>query len=213
MRKLILHLFADTGSDSQPYRKDPRYRVLTIGSDIGVENIKGTDFGPVHGVILNPICREFSPARYGNYFGGGERLGGDVDEGMKLVYEGMRVVDEANPRWWVMENPAAGRLRDFVGPPNHSYQPWQYGSPWTKRTGLWGSFNMPEPVYDRWEDVPKLDLYARPGRKPSLAFMHKSAFALIPEFRDSGMPTPDTDMEFRSLCSQRFAQAFKEVNP
>lgn len=60
--------------------------------------------------------------------------------------------------------------------------------------------------------MPKLDIYARPGRKPSIAFLHKSAFHKIPEFRDSGMPVPTTDAELRSLCSQGFARAFKEAN-
>ena len=35
--KLILHLCADIGSDSQPYR-DKGYKVVCVGKDIGVEN-------------------------------------------------------------------------------------------------------------------------------------------------------------------------------
>ena len=92
------------------------------------------------------------------------------------------------------------------------YEPWWYGSPWTKRTALWGKFNIPPRKYYNWEDVPKIpELYVRPGRpKPSLAFMHKSAYDLIPEFKE--LPRPDSDSEFRSLCSQKFAQAFYECN-
>ena len=60
----------------------------------------------------------------------------------------------------------------------------------------------------------KLDLWTRPGRtKPSIVYLHKSAFNLIPEFRDSGMPAPTSDAELRSLCSQNFATAFKLANP
>jgi len=104
-------------------------------------------------------------------------------------------------------------LHKYLGQPQAKYEPWHYGSPWTKQTALWGEFNMPERVYDTWEDVPKNPkLYVRPGRgKPSLAFMHKSAYDLIPEFQP--LPRPDSDMEFRSTCSQQFAQAFKEANP
>jgi hypothetical protein len=85
-------------------------------------------------------------------------------------------------------------------------------SPWTKKTALWGEFNIPERVYYHWEDVPKIDgLYTRPGRpKPSLAFMHKSHYHLIEEFWD--LPEPKSDMEFRSLCSQKFAQLFFHAN-
>lgn len=131
---------------------------------------------------------------------------------MALVRECLRVIEAAKPAWYAIENPATGRLRDFLGKPKFTYEPWQFGSPWTKRTGLWGNFTAPVPVYSRWEDVPKLPIYARPGRKPSIAFLHKSAFNLIPEFRDSGMPAPTSDAELRSLCSQGFARAFKEMN-
>lgn len=37
MKKIILHLCADTGSDTKPY-KDNGYEVIRIGKDIGVEN-------------------------------------------------------------------------------------------------------------------------------------------------------------------------------
>jgi hypothetical protein len=70
------------------------------------------------------------------------------------------------------------------------------------------------PLYQRFEDVPlNPDIYVRPGRRPSMAWLHKSAWHKIPEFRDSGMPEPASDMELRSLCSQNFANAFKEANP
>lgn len=209
--RLIGQLCADTGSDTWPYRSDERYRVITIGADIGVEN-----FSPArrfHGMGANPVCREFSAAKYGNTFGGGERERSNPEDGMELVRECLRVIEEAEPTWWWLENPATGRLRDFLGKPTFEYEPWQFGSPWTKKTALWGNFTPPEPIYRRWEDVPKLDIYARPGRKPSIAFLHKSAFHKIPEFYESGMPAPTSDMELRSLCSQGFARAFKEVNP
>lgn len=210
MKKTILHLCADTGSDTWPYRSDDNYEVITIGADIGVENYSPDR--PIHGIFANPVCGQFTPAKYGRQFGGGERPPRDLDEGMFLVNECLRVIEEAQPKWHAIENPAGGLLRNFLGKPDFSYEPWQYGSPWTKRTALWGNFTTPEPLYTRWEDVPKLPIYARPGRKASLAFLHKSAFKLIPEFYESGMPEPTTDAELRSLCSQGFAKAFKEAN-
>ena len=202
MTKLILQLCADTGSDTMPYQKDPDYEVVLIGKNIGVEN-----YHPpmnVYGIIANPVCTEFSTAR-------STGRARNPEEGMKLVRECQRIIAEANPVFWVIENPATGRLKDYLGAPVMTYEPWHYGSPWTKKTALWGNFNKPERVYEKWEDVPKIDgLYVRPKRgKPSLAFMHKSAAKLIPEFAEFH---PESDMEFRSLCSQKFAQAFYEVN-
>jgi hypothetical protein len=202
IQPIILQLCADTGSDTKPY-KDAGYEVILVGKDIGVENYhppKG-----VHGIIANPVCTEFSTARSN----GKAR---NPEEGMFLVRECQRIIEEANPDWWVIENPARGVLRDFLGEPQYEYEPWWYGSPWTKRTALWGKFNIPPRVYEKWEDVPKIpELYTRPGRpKPSLAFMHKSHAKFIPEFSAF---SPDSDMEFRSLCSQKFAEAFYKVNP
>ena len=209
--RLILHGCADTGSDSWFYQQDPAYRVVKVGAAVGIEN-----FSPArrfHGAFFNPVCTEFSPVRRAKP-GTNYPRASDPELGMQMVRECLRVIEEAQPKWWVIENPAMGTLRKFLGPPKHTYQPWQYGSPWTKSTGLWGNFNMPEPLYNRWEDVPnKLDLWARAGRKPSIVYLHKSAFNRIPEFRDSGMPEPTTDAELRSLCSQGFARAFKEANP
>jgi hypothetical protein len=202
MQKTILHLCADTGSDTKPYR-DAGYNVVLVGSEIGVEN-----FHPpknVHGIIANPVCLEFSTARSN----GKAR---DPEKGMGIVNHCMRIINEASPAWWVIENPARGVLRNFLGQPTYEYEPWWYGSPWTKRTALWGKFNIPPRLYTHWSEVPKIkELYQRPGRgKPSIAFMHKSAYKLIPEF--AGLPQPENDMEFRSLCSQKFALEFLKAN-
>ena len=200
----ILHLCADTGSDTIPYR-DAGYEVILIGSQIGVENYHPPREG-VHGIIANPVCLEFSTAR-------STGKARNPNEGMFLVKECIRIIEEARPTWWVIENPAKGVLKNYLGDPKYEYEPWWYGSPWTKRTALWGSFNVPARMYMKWEEVPKIpELYIRPGRsKPSLAFMHKSAFAMIPEFAE--LSRPESDMEFRSLCSQKFAKEFYKVNP
>jgi hypothetical protein len=206
MKKVILHLCADTGSDTKPFQEDADYEVILVGSEIGVENYHPPE--NVYGVIANPVCTEFSTAR-------SDGKARNPEEGFKLVWECLRIINEVGQdklKFWVIENPARGVLRKFLGEPQFTYQPWEYGSPWTKHTALWGKFNIPPKKYNKWEDVPKIpELYTRPGRpKPSLAFMHKSSYQLIPEFQD--LPEPESDMEFRSLCSQKFARAFYEVN-
>lgn len=209
-KKIILHLCADTGSDTKPYQDDPAYKVILVGASIGVEN-----YHPprnVHGIIANPVCLEFSTARSS----GKAR---NPEAGMVLVNECRRIIAEAEARsrkglaFAVIENPAKGVLADYLGPPRYQYEPWWFGSPWTKKTALWGKFNIPHRKYMDWSEVPKLDgLYTRPGRgKPSLAFMHKNHIRFIPEF--APFAPVENDMEFRSLCSQKFAQAFKEANP
>lgn len=205
-KKVILHLCADIGSDTKPYAQDPDYEVILVGSKIGVENYHPPK--NVHGIIANPVCLEFSTARYG----GKAR---DPKKGMDMVNECLRIIDEAKPKWWVIENPARGRLRDFLGKPVAIYQPYQYGSPWTKQTALWGNFNMPQVIYKTWQDCPTRipHLWVKQGRtKPSLAHQHKSAIYYIDELFGF-VNDIYGDSDFRSLCSQRFAKAFKEANP
>lgn len=210
MPKVILHLCADTGSDTKPYF-DAGYTIIRVGKQIGVENWdKATmdatvrDYGEIYGIIANPVCTEFSTARSN----GRAR---NPDAGMAMVKECQRIIAMCNPVFWVIENPAKGVLKNYLGKPTYEYEPWWYGSPWTKRTALWGKFNIPPRRYLKWEDVPKIKgLYIRPGRgKPSLAFMHKSHKKFIREFDCFDVAD---DAEFRSLNSQKFAKAFLEYN-
>jgi len=203
-KKIILHLCADIGSDSRYFHDDDNFKVIKIGKDIGVENY--TPPSNVYGVIANPPCTEFSTARAN----GKAR---SPNDGMFLVEHCLRIIKECNPKFYVIENPARGVLKDYLGKPTYKYEPWWYGSPWTKQTSLWGKFNIPERLYNDWDEVPKLNgLYTRPNRpKPSLAFMHKSHIQYIPEF-EPFIGLVNDDMHFRSLCSQKFAKAFYESN-
>lgn len=138
--KKILHLCADTGSDTKPY-KDAGYEVILIGKDIGVENYHPPH--DVYGIIANPVCTEFSTARSS----GKAR---NPEEGFKLVWECLRIINEVgqhNLKFYVIENPAKGVLKNYLGKPVYEYEPWWYGSPWTKRTALWGKFNIPPRIY------------------------------------------------------------------
>jgi hypothetical protein len=204
MIKIILHLCADIGSDSLYYQLDNEYEVIKIGKDIGVENYNPPE--NVYGVIANPVCTEFSTAK-------GFHLNNDMNKGMFLVNHCKRIIEECSPKFWAIENPFNGRLKDVLGKPDYTYEPWNFGSPWSKKTALWGCFNKPNYVYSHWDNVPKNPkLYVRPGRgKPSLAFLHKSAIDSIEEFKFF-KDKINCDADFRSLCSQGFAKSFYEVN-
>ena len=210
-KKIILHLCADIGSDTKPYQDHPDYDVRLIGSDIGVQNYTHPANEKVYGIFANPPCTEFSNAHTDR-----KR---DLEAGLFLVKHCLRIIEECNPVWHAIENPANGLLRRFLGKPAHTSQPYQYGSPWTKRTALWGNFNVP-PATHTWDTVEKNDqLYVRPNHssrktknpKPSLAFLHWNAIHDIPEF-ECFVGKVTTDNHFRSLCSQRFAKAFFDVN-
>lgn len=202
-KKIILHLCADIGSDSYIWAQNG-YDVRLVGKDIGVQN-----FHPpsgVYGVIANPVCSEFSRVNT-------TRKRDPSGSGMFLVNECLRIIKECGPlKFWCIENPATGDLKKFLGPPKFTYEPWEFGSPWTKRTALWGEFKIPHKIYSEFSDVGlNPNLWVRKGRKPSLVWLHKSAIKHIPEFAPFVDKVKD-DMSLRSLCSQNFAKAFFEAN-
>lgn len=208
-KKIILHLCATHGSDSRHFQLDDDYKVIIIGEDVGVENFSA--HGDVYGIIANPVCTKFSMVA------GVVRTKEELDEGMFLVNHCMRIINDCKKtgslKFWVLENPAAGMLHTRIGKPAHKYQPWQYGSPWTKNTALWGEFNMPKPtVINRADTVLREGIYIRPrDTMPSLAILHKSAIQFMPEYawcRDD----IKCDSDLRSLCSDGFAKQFYLAN-
>lgn len=188
--KIILHLCADTGSDSLPY-KEAGYDVHLIGSKIGVENYEPPE--NVYGIIANPPCTHFSIARTK------AKTQRDLREGMRLVKECLRIIwqcqydlngDQRKPnlKFWVLENPATGFLKWFLGNPVFVYSHNEYGGNLTKRTSLWGMFNLP--------------------KRPIL-------FNPLPSGSKIGGRFENTkhDMETRSKCPINFSKAFHEANP
>ena len=204
MKKIIIHLCADTGSDSRYFQLDNEFEVIKIGKDIGVENYHPPK--NVFGVIANPVCRGYVTIH------GFDKSPLCQDDNF-LVDECLRIIKEANPKFWILENPAKGRLKEILGKPKAIYQPWHFGSSWSKQTALWGNFNMPDKIYLKWEDVPnKLDLWKRKDRnKPCLAYLHKNDKFKMNEYQWAWDKIND-DMSLRSMCSDGFAKAFYEVN-
>ena len=61
-------------------------------------------------------------------------------EALSVVDACIRLADRLRGHglhWFALENPV-GRLTGFIGPPIMTFQPCDYGDPYTKRTCLWG---------------------------------------------------------------------------
>lgn len=202
--KIILDLCGGTGSWSRPY-KEAGYdvRVITLPEyDVRTYNPPEN----VYGILAAPPCTEFSVL---NCIAAPRNR--DEAAGMEIVNACFKIIEQCRPIWWAMENPV-GYLRKYLGAPALTFQPWEYGDTWTKRTDIWGSFNLPIKIYDNWDDVPnKLPIYTRPGRKkPNFAYLHKSALRYIPQLQ---FANPITDADFRAITPPGFAQAFFRANP
>jgi hypothetical protein len=178
---LILDLCGGTGAWSQPYR-DAGYCVEVVdmrnGRDVRLlQRIKAG----VQGILAAPDCTDLagSGARWWEAKGEGALL-----TALSLVDACVRIAWVQQPAWWVLENPV-GRLSWYLGPPQMSFDPADYGDPYTKRTLLWGRFTAPA----------KRRVVATEGSK-----MH-----LLP-------PSPDRKA-LRSVTPAGFSRAFYEVNP
>ena len=203
MSRIILDLCGGSGAWSKPYA-DAGYdvRIVTL-PDGDVRTYQPPD--NVWGILAAPPCTQFS-------FVLNEKIERNIDEGMELVRHCQRIIEKSKPAWWAMENPR-GYLRRFIGTPRQTFQPWQYGDPWTKCTDIWGDYVVPPITYYNWDDVPKNEkLYIRkPRKKPNMVWFHKASYDLIPTYH--GLPRPTTDAGFRAMTPQGFAKAFFEVNP
>lgn len=216
MSKIILDLCGGTGAWSKPY-KDAGYdvRLVTLPEHdvrlyIPPEN--------VHGILAAPPCTEFSRARQKNRH---MKLSPqrDFEKGLAIVDACLRIVIRCNPQWWALENPV-GYLRRWLGKPRHTFHPWQYGDPWTKRTDLWGTFIAPVPFLESQQDcieklpMPVKDLLRSKGISPSIRsgkLLPSKADLDKTTFKYTGMQAERS--AFRAITPPGFAQAFFEANP
>ena len=201
--KIILDLCGGTGSWSRSYKEagyDVRLITLPDYDVLTYEPPKN-----VYGILAAPPCTEFSVLNCK-----AEARARKPEEGLKIIMACIRIIQQCKPKWWALENPV-GYLREYLGKPEMTFQPWEYGDPWTKRTDIWGEFNIPQKSYFSWDDVPqKLPLYTRPGRgKPNFAYLHKSAQQFIPQL---AWASPQTDADFRAITPPGFAKAFFYAN-
>lgn len=131
--RVILDLCAGTGSWSDPYRLAAGYRVVRVTlPECDVRTF--TCPTGIHGILCAPPCTEFSLAKNGR-----ER---DLIAGLEVVGACMRLVVGCRPVWWALENPI-GLLSRYLGPPSDTWEPYEFGDPWTKPTAVWGNFAIP----------------------------------------------------------------------
>lgn len=166
---IIISLCDASGTWSEPYRKDPRFKVIQVdphfiftmidsnchmkwsGTVQKFENhLEELLDLPVLGVLMAPPCTHFSIA--GADLWGHKDKVGDTQKGLDIIDTCLRIVEKTSPKWWVLENPP-GRLeglrREKIGNAKLYFQPWEYAGwsnhpedeNYTKRTGLWGNFN------------------------------------------------------------------------
>ena len=122
------------GSEVQAF-KDRGHNVITLGMLGNVDIVQDIrDFHTINHydfMTFHPPCTEFSKANW--------RLGKCKERtpDMSIVKACFRIVQEAKPTYWMIENPQ-GCLRHFIGQPQYCIKYGDYGHYCQKPTDLWG---------------------------------------------------------------------------
>ena len=215
MKKIILDLCGGTGSWSKPYT-DRGYTVhiITLPTyDIFQAECKGgflhfkdatgnvliINASEVYGILAAPTCTMFSLARTT------AKNPRDLAEGMQLVKKCLDIIwyCKATPgsklKFWALENPM-GLLRWFLGRPLFTFSPEEFGENYTKKTDIWGYFNIPK-------------------KKPYKLSLNEQLLSsqnnrVLPELPEGYVVPKDWNKQAarRSMTSPKFAEAFYRAN-
>ncbi len=210
MKKIILDLCGGTGAWSKPY-KDNGYEVYNItlpdldvrkvlikGNEmvLGMDSLLGYDITikteDIYGILAAPPCTMFSFARTR------AKKPRDLDEGMELVEICMNIIwavrKQTKLAFWALENPM-GYLRQFLGKPPFTFHPSDFGARYTKKTDLWGYYNIPtkRPILLSEEEGKLMSTNSR--KLPSISDI-----------------TGNKQADRRAITPREFAEAFYKAN-
>ena len=216
-QKIILDLCGGTGSWSRPYKENgydvrvitlPEYDLIgrteiTEGGRLVFTKRDGSeeviDAREVYGILAAPTCTMFSLARTT------AKTPRDLGGAMELVEKCLRIIwtcraqEGSRLKFWALENPF-GLLRQFLGRPFYTFSPEQFGEVYTKKTDLWGYFNIPSGTPHKQTDDEKLR-----------SIRNNRVLPELPE----GYEMPEgwsRQAARRSMTSSKFAAAFYRAN-
>lgn len=158
---VILSLFDYTGNWARPYAEkghdvilwDVKHNPDMYSTFKDINDANATyiheyifeNYGTVDGILAACPCTDFACS--GARWFAEKDARGDTEKSIELVYQTLRIIDLCKPYFWALENPV-GRIKTLVpdlGDPWY-FQPYQFGDPYTKKTGIYGNFNHPEPT-------------------------------------------------------------------
>ena len=162
--KTILSLFDATGEWAQPWI-DAGYDVRAIDLKIDDVDIMDIDYEwlenmgflegeGIWGILAACPCTDFTGTGARDWqpgpksrVEGGKDFVGVTHSSVDLVNQTLAIIDMLQPKFWALENPV-GRIKKItdVPEPRLSFNPNNYGNPYTKKTQIYGNFNANLPT-------------------------------------------------------------------
>lgn len=192
----ILSLFDYSGEWSRPYR-EAGYDVLQVDIKHGhdIFDLDLTSMPRPRGILAAPPCTDFAVS--GARWWKDKDADGRTEASIRLMWQTIDTIKALDPEWWALENPV-GRLNQLVpelapfGP--WYWQPWWFGDAYTKRTGLWGTFNR---------ELPRSEVTPVPTMESPI----------MKQGGRRGRPDEELGRAIRSTTPAGFARAFFAANP
>lgn len=146
----LLELFSGTGSVGKVARA-MGYEVVSVDRDMpathqcDIMNWDYEQYEPKHFDVFwaSPPCTEYSRAL--------TTRPRDIEGANKIVQKTLDILEYFEPRYWMIENPQSGLLKNQIGMwgiPFKDIDYCKYGMPYRKRTRIWNNiFNwVPRPL-------------------------------------------------------------------
>jgi len=185
----VLSLFDFSGRWSSPYR-EKGYEVYQVDVKLGIDildltpdDIPATEIGVI---LAAPPCTDFASS--GAQYWKAKDNDGRTEASMDLVTKTLELIQHYKPRVWAIENPV-GRLNKLfpeLGTPWY-FNPCEFAGylddpsteAYNKRTGLWGTFNIPvkKPVEPSLGNSPIMKLGGKNEKTKELRSMTPLGFS------------------------------------
>jgi len=146
-RRNLLALFEVSGIGSWPYRR-AGWNVVQVDIQAGIDilewDYRQYSFDYFSGLIAYPPCTAYASS--GARWWAEKDESGETDYYDSLVYKALEIVEYFRPglKFWYFENPVGRiykRIPELKKYRLMSFNPCEFGDPYTKKTVLYGEFN------------------------------------------------------------------------